>query len=99
MKRPGRQFQQPVSGPVTGPHVKVLLLTVTALGMFLPSALSRPWKPTPIQVAGDYAQINHAKSSSEFVNIRWWAAPTVASGTPFARMLEKYILISVVHFR
>src|SRR5438874_10345454 len=76
----------------------MLLLGVTVLGVSFSSASSRPWKPTPTQIAGDYAQINHAKSSTEFVNIRWWAPPTVMSGTPFARVLEKYILISVVHF-
>jgi hypothetical protein len=76
----------------------ILLLGVTVLGVSFSSASSRPWKPTPTQIAGDYAQINHPKSSTEFVNIRWWAPPTVMSGTPFARMLEKYILISVVHF-
>ena len=93
-----RQFPHRVAGIVTGQHVKMVLLTMTVLGIILSSASSRPWKPTPTQIAGDYAQINHAKSGSEFVNIRWWAAPTVMSGTPFARMLEKYILISVVHF-
>jgi hypothetical protein len=61
-------------------------------------AFSRTWKATPIQIAGEYAQINHAKSATDFVNIRWWAAPTVAAGTPLAGILEKYIVVSVVHF-
>jgi len=82
----------------TSQHLKMLLLSVTVLGIFFSSALSRPWKPTPTQIAGDYAQINHTKSRTEFVNIRWWAAPTVMSGTPLARMLEKDIVISVVHY-
>jgi hypothetical protein len=64
----------------------------------LSSASSRPWKPTPSQIAGDYAQINHTKSSTDFVNIRWWASPTVVPGTPLAGILEKYIVVSVVHF-
>ena len=98
MKLPRRQFSDLVAGAVPGQRLKMLLLTVAALGIFLPSASSRPWKPTPAQIAGDYAQINHAKSSSDFVNIRWWAAPTVVLGTPFAQMLQKYIVISVVHF-
>jgi len=79
-------------------HIKILLLIVAVTGVSFSSASSRPWKPSPAQLAGDYAQINHGKSSNEFVNIRWWAAPTVASGTPFARMLEKYVVISIVHF-
>jgi len=79
-------------------HSKILLLIVAVVGVSFSSASSRPWKPSPTQIAGDYAQINHGKSSNEFVNIRWWAAPTVVSGTPFARMLEKYVVISIVHF-
>jgi hypothetical protein len=76
----------------------MLLLAMTVLGVSFSSTSSRPWKPTPAQIASDYAQINHTRSSTEFVNIRWWAPPTVMSGTPFARMLEKYILISVAHY-
>jgi hypothetical protein len=80
------------------PYFRMLLLSVTVSAISFSFASSRPWKPTPTQIAGDYAQINHAKSSREFVNIRWWAAPTVAPDTPFARMMQKYVLISVVHF-
>jgi hypothetical protein len=76
----------------------MLLLGVMVLGITSSSASSRPWKATPIQIAGDYAQIDHQKSSTESVNIRWWAPPTVVSGTPFAGILEKYIVVSVVHF-
>jgi hypothetical protein len=98
MELPGHRFPHLAAGVVTGQHVKMLLLTVTALGIFLPSASSRPWKPTPTQIASDYAQITHRKNAAEFVNIRWWASPTADAGTPFARMLEKYVVISVVHF-
>jgi hypothetical protein len=59
------------------------------------SASSRPWKPTPTQIAGDYASINHNKGNGEFVTIGWWAAPTAAPGTQLASLFEKYILISV----
>jgi hypothetical protein len=50
----------------------MLLLGVMVLGITFSSASSRPWNPTPSQIAGDYAQITHAKSSTDFVNIRWW---------------------------
>jgi hypothetical protein len=76
----------------------MLVLGVMALGITFTSASSRPWKATPSQIAGEYAQINHAKSSADFVNLRWWASPTVMSGTPLAAILEKYIVVSVVHF-
>jgi hypothetical protein len=75
----------------------MLLLGVMFSSVVFSSALSRQWKPTPAQLAGDYAMINHNKSNTEFVNIRWWAEPTVMPGTPLAGLLQKYILISVVH--
>jgi hypothetical protein len=68
------------------------------LSVVFSSASSRPWKPTPVQLAGDYAAITHTKSNTDFVNIRWWAEPTVMPGTPLASLLQKYIVISVVHF-
>ena len=81
-----------------GQRLNMLLLCVMVLGITFSSASSRPWKATPIQIAADYAQINDAKGSTEFVNIRWWAPPTVVSGTPLAGILEKYIVVSVNHF-
>jgi hypothetical protein len=73
------------------------LVAALACITFSPAS-SRPWKPTPSQIAGDYAQINHTKSSTDFVNIRWWASPTVVPGTPLAGILERYIVVSVLHF-
>jgi hypothetical protein len=74
------------------------LLGVMVFCITFSSASSRPWKPTPSQIAGEYAQINHTKSNTDVVNIRWWASPTVAPGTPLAGILEKYIVVSVIHF-
>jgi hypothetical protein len=79
-------------------RVNVLLLGVIFSSVVFSSVLSRPWKPTPVQLAGDYAAITHTKSNTDFVNIRWWAEPTVMPGTPLASLLQKYIVISVVHF-
>jgi hypothetical protein len=77
----------------------MLLLGVMVLGITFSSSSSssRPWKATSIQIAGDYAQITHNKSSTDIVQIRWWAPPTVMPGT-LAGILEKYIVVSVVHF-
>ena len=61
------------------------------------SVLARPWKPTPAQIAGDYASINHFRGPGEVVTIGWWAAPTTRPGTPLAALFEKYVLISVNH--
>lgn len=74
-----------------------LLLGVMVLGISFSPSSSRSWKPTSIQIASDYAQITHNKSSTDIVLIRWWAPPTVVPGA-LAGILEKYIVISVVHF-
>ena len=76
---------------------KILFLGAILLGN-LSAASARPWKPTAMQLAGDYATISHSRSNTENVQIRWWAPPTAMPGTPFAEMLEKYVVISIVHF-
>jgi hypothetical protein len=76
----------------------MLLLGVMVSGLTSSPTSSRTWKGTPVQIAGEYAQINHAKSATDIVNIRWWAPPTVMPGTPLAGILEKYIVVTVVHF-
>jgi len=77
---------------------KTVLLCAMISGLTFSPALSRSWKATSTQIAGEYAQINHAKSPTDFVNIRWWAPPTVQQGTALAALLEKYIVVSVIHF-
>lgn len=76
----------------------MLLLGVMLSGAVFSPAYSRQWKPTPVQMASDYSGIEHAKGKGDFVNIRWWAVPAVQPGTPLARLLEKFVVISVVHF-
>jgi hypothetical protein len=76
----------------------MLLLGVMLSGAVFSPAYSRQWKPTPVQMASDYAGIQHGKGKGDFVNIRWWAAPTVQPGSPLAQLLEKFVVISVAHF-
>jgi hypothetical protein len=76
----------------------MLLLGVMLSGAMFSPAYSRLWKPSSIQLAGDYAFIAHAKSNTDYVNLRWWAAPTVQPGTTLANLLEKFVVISVVHY-
>lgn len=80
-----------------GRRFSTLAVGAMVLGLTFSSASSRPWKPTPIQTAGDYSVINHSKSNTETVNIKWWAAPTLPPG-PITALLEKYVVISIVHF-
>jgi hypothetical protein len=79
-------------------RVNTLLLGLMFSSVVFSSALSRQWKPTPLQLASDYATINHNKSNTDFVNVRWWAEPTVMPDTQLSGLLQKYIMISVVHF-
>jgi hypothetical protein len=73
------------------------------VGAMLPSvglsfpASSRTWKPTPSQIAADYASIGHNRGNGDFVTIGWWAGPTLRPGTQLIAILEKYVLISVIH--
>jgi PDZ domain len=64
---------------------------------FSSSASSRPWKPTPTQIAADYASITHIKGNGDVVTIGWWASPTARPGTQLVALLENYVLISVIH--
>jgi hypothetical protein len=82
----------------TSQRFNMIVLGVMGLGITFASASSRPWNATPIEIAADYAQIDHQKSSTESINIRWWAPPTVISGTALDGILEKYIVVSVIHF-
>jgi hypothetical protein len=61
------------------------------------SASSRLWKATPSQIAGDYASIFHNRGSGDFVTITWLAPPTATAGSQLVAILEKYVLIAVVH--
>jgi hypothetical protein len=61
------------------------------------SASSRPWKPTPTQIAADYASISHNRGNGDIVTIGWWASPTARPGTQLVAILEQYILISATH--
>jgi hypothetical protein len=73
------------------------LLLLMALGMPSWSSFSRPWKPSPAQMAADYSQITDNRSDTEVVQLRWWAPPAEQSNTPSAAILKRYVLISVSH--
>jgi len=75
----------------------ILVVAMLSCVGFSTSASSRPWKPTPSQIAADYASISHNRGNGDSVNIGWWAAPTAMPGTRLVAILEKYVLISVTH--
>jgi hypothetical protein len=78
-------------------HKMILVGAILSCVGFSSSALSRPWKPTAAQIAGDYASINHNRGNGDVVTIGWWAAPTARPGTQLVPIFEKYVLISVTH--
>ena len=57
---------------------------------------ARLWKPTPAQLAVDYLTLVHNKGSEGRVTVSWVAAPAV-NGVLLRPILEKYVVISVVH--
>jgi hypothetical protein len=82
------------------------LTTPVRIGIFVaglgciglpPSASSRPWKPTPSQIAADYASINHNRGNGDVVTIGWWSSPTATPGSQLASVFERYVLISITH--
>jgi hypothetical protein len=66
---------------------------------FSSPASSRLWKATSIQIAGDYASINHNRGNGDFVTIIWFASPMATAGSQLATTFEKYVVIGVVHSR
>jgi hypothetical protein len=72
------------------------------LGLLLVAGLTpasaRLWKPTPALLAQDYLTINHNKGAEGHVVIGWMASPIMSAPT-VKPLLDKYVVISVVHTR
>jgi hypothetical protein len=61
-------------------------------------AMARLWKPTPAQVASDYATITHNKGAEGRVIVGWLASP-IMTGPTMGQLLDRYIVISIIHTR
>lgn len=61
-------------------------------------AAARLWKPTPAQVAADYATINHNKGTEGRVIVSWMASPLMTVPT-MKQLLDRYVVISIAHTR
>jgi hypothetical protein len=61
-------------------------------------AAARLWKPTPAQVAMDYATINHNKGPEGRVIVSWLASPLMTAPT-MKQLLDRYVVISIAHSR
>lgn len=74
------------------------LMGLAAAVMLTVSADARPWKPSPSAVAQDYLQIQQMKPGGELVVLMWIAPPMI--DVPAAKeLLEKYVVIAIVHGR
>ncbi|HEX4636281.1 MAG TPA: hypothetical protein VH189_08870 [Rhizomicrobium sp.] len=79
--------------PILGLSVFVSSLLVPAL-----PSMARLWKPTPDQLAADYVSLTHIKGTEGRVFINWMAAPVISS-PGLKQVLEKYVVLSIVHTR
>jgi hypothetical protein len=61
-------------------------------------ASARLWKPTPPQIAQDYATINHNKGAEGRVIVTWMSSPGATVPT-MKQLLDKYVVISILHTR
>ncbi len=73
-------------------------LAAAILLLLAPAATARLWKPTPAQLAADYATITHNKGAEGRVVISWVAAPVVAVPS-LKTLMEKYVVLSIAHVR
>jgi hypothetical protein len=66
-------------------------------------ALSRQWKATPEALARDYAVITDQRPDGDLVLAMWFVPQMVPANSPGAAdvgtMLQKYVVIAVVHGR
>jgi len=69
-----------------------------ALLVMAAPATARFWKPTPDQLAADYVTITHNKGADGRVILSWMASPMVSSPA-LKQLLDKYVVISIVHSR
>ncbi len=66
------------------------------------SASSRPWKPTPNELAVDYSTINHNRGpdthgDADVIIIMWLVPQRFPEGNPIRQTFEKYVVIGTVH--
>ena len=77
-----------------------LAFAVLSFGLSSPSE-ARPWKPTPLEQAQDYLQIEHSLSDREQV-ILMWLAPQFFGQEQMdeatLKVFEDYALFAVIHF-
>jgi len=77
--------------------MRVLVSALLAVLLVLP-ANARLWKPTPEQVTADYVTITHNKGAEGRVILGWMTSQMVPA-VALKQILDKYIVISLMHTR
>ncbi len=76
-------------------------MTALLAGITVP-AMSRTWKPTPLQAAQDYLTIEHGISDYEHVVVFWYA-PEFFGNDPGSAEIRKitqdYLMVALMHFK
>jgi hypothetical protein len=78
--------------------MRVLVSALLAAALLATPATARLWKPTPQQLIADYVTINHNKGAEGRVLLGWMASPVVAAPA-LKPLLDKYVVISIIHTR
>ena len=86
-----------VLGNTKGIGMRAYALGLALIVMAAP-ADARMWKPTPQQIALDYTIINHNKGADGRVILQWLASSSI-SAPILQQLLDKYVLVSIVHTR
>ena len=81
---------------------RVFFLAVALIGLGFPEpAVARQWKPTPLQQAQDYLQIEHNISETEGVIVIWLAPQFFgeeAMDPAMKQVFDQYTMVSIIHF-
>jgi hypothetical protein len=77
--------------------MRVLISAFLAVLLATPAS-ARLWKPTPEQVTADYVTITHNKGTEGRV-ILGWMTSMIVPAVALKQMLEKYVVISIMHTR
>jgi hypothetical protein len=80
-----------------GGAMRVLISAFLAVLLATPAS-ARLWKPTPEQVTADYVTITHNKGTEGRV-ILGWMTSMIVPAVALKQMLEKYVVISIMHTR
>jgi len=78
-------------------RIGTTLAALAICGALLTPGEARPWKPQGEALAEDYAQIIDSRPGGDLVLLMWIVPQIVKSSPTAAAMLDKYVVLGVVH--